>query len=562
VVAKMNPMAWIPNIIILCFVMAQASSQQPTAEQARAVPPSRQASQVAVIDVTGPIDRVTEQSIRRRALLAIDEGADVLVLELDTPGGDLEATLDICRFIKQESKSRTGAWVHAEAYSAGAIIALATDGVVMASGARMGDAAPIQGSPITGILQLPATERAKIESPVLAEVVDSARRNGYDEKLVQSMVSVRFALWELEEIDGPGRIFVDANEYRRIYGESPPLDRGRGSMPTTPSDAPPLEAETIETIDILQNINPDRPKLGPDDASSWKLRGQVIGDEELLVVNTEEARRMGLSGAVVDNDRELARWYGATRIVRYQESWAESLVRFLTSWPIQAILVGIVVIGFFLEIAAPGTSLFGGAALLALAVLIGAPMLSGMTDWWDILLIFSGLLLIGIEIVLLPGVGVAGVLGAISLIVGLAGVMVTADMGTNEANNQISAAIVAILGACLLGGVGAWWLTRQTGGFWLFNRMILDAQSGQDGTVNATAPEQSASVGRTALAATDLRPSGRIEIDGALRAARSTVGWIDSGSPVRILGEFAGELEVEPLNDRTDDEFTERTETP
>ena len=548
--------------MILCFMLIQAPAAPSGADQAVAVPPSRQASRVAIVDVTGPIDRMTEESIRRRTLLAIEEGADVVILELDTPGGDLEATLDICRFIKQESPSRSGAWVNAEAYSAGAIIALATDDVVMAPGARMGDAAPIQGSPITGILQLPATERAKIESPVLAEVVDSARRNGYDEKLVQSMVSVRFALWELEQIDGPGRLFVDANEYQRIYGKPPPLERGRGSMPVEPSDAPALEPETKQTVDLLQNINQDRPTLGPEDASAWRLVGQVIGDEELLVVNTEEAKRMGLSRAPIKDEAELARWYGAKDVVRYHESWAEGLVRFLTSWPIQAILVGIVVIGFFLEIAAPGTSIFGGAALLALAVLIGAPMLNGMTDWWDILLIFIGLLLIGIEIVLLPGVGVAGVLGAISLVVGLAGVMVTADMGSNEANNQITAAIAAILGASLLGGVGAWWLARQSGGFWLFNRMVLDAQSGQTEPVAATVSAGSELVGRTATAATDLRPSGRIDIDGALRAARSTTGWIDSGSPVRVLGEFAGELEVEPLTDDTRGGSTERTETP
>ena len=63
------------------------------------------------------------------------------------------------------------------------------------------------------------------------------------------------------------------------------------------------------------------------------------------------------------------------------------------------------------------------------------------------------------------------------------------------------------------------------------------------------------------LAATDLRPSGRIDIDGALRAARSTVGWIDSGSPVRILGEFGGELEVEPLGEGAEEDVTGRTET-
>lgn len=514
-----------------------------------AVPPARQAGQVAIIEVTGPIDRITEQTIRRRARLAEQEGADLVLIELDTPGGDLEATLDICRFLKAEFGTRTGAWIAPEAYSAGAIIALATDGVIMSPGSRMGDAAPIRGSPLTGIAQLPATERAKIESPVLAEVVDSARRNGYDEKLVQSMVSVRFALWELAERDSDRRIFVDANEYRRIFGEAPPLDRGRGATPTAPSSDPPLDSETLQTVDLLQEFNPDRPVLGPEDAGEWSLVGQVIGEEELLVVDPEDALRMGLSRATIGTEGELAAWFGSERVVRYDESWAERTTRFLTSWPIQAILVGIVVIGFFLEIAAPGTSIFGGAALLALAVLVGAPLLAGMGDWWSILLIVIGLLLIGIEIVLTPGVGIAGVSGALALVTGLVGAMVTADLGTSQANEQITAAVAAITGAMLLGGAGAWWLARRSGGFWLFNRMILDAQSGAIEGPPAAVMSDAPLDGRSALAATDLRPSGRIEIDGALRAARSTTGWIDRGAGVRILREFAGELEVEPLED-------------
>ena len=66
--------------------------------------------------------------------------------------------------------------------AAGVIIALGTDDIVATPGARLGDAAPI-----TPLGPLPAAERAKIESPLLAEVTDSARAHGHDERLAQGL---------------------------------------------------------------------------------------------------------------------------------------------------------------------------------------------------------------------------------------------------------------------------------------------------------------------------------------------------------------------------------------
>ncbi|MCH2145011.1 MAG: hypothetical protein MK082_07670 [Phycisphaerales bacterium] len=528
---------------------AHACWGTPAAWQEQAVPPGRRADHVAVMEIEGPIDSITKQALQRMTSEAVEEGADLIVLELDTPGGDLEATLEICNFIKQETGIRTRAWVRPEAYSAGAIIALATEGVIMAPGGRMGDAAPIRGVPVAGMLQMPATERAKIEAPVLAEVVDSARRNGYDEKLVQSMVSVRFALWELEAVDGSRRIFVDANEYKRIFGSAPPIDLGRGESPSVPSEEPPLAGETRQEVTLLQDITSERPRLGPEDADQWRLRGQVIGEEGLLVANETDALRMGLSNATIADDDELKRHFGASRLVRHRENWIESTTRFLTSWPIQAILIGIVVIGFLIEIAAPGTSIFGGAALLALALLVGAPMLVGLGEWWDVMLILGGLTLVGVEIVLMPGVGIAGIIGTTSLMVGLVGVMVTADMGTPEANNQITIGVLAVIASLLLGGTGAWWFSRRSGGFWLFNRLVLDTQTGTTTDAPDKADTPSANTGDIGHAATNLRPGGRIEIENTLHAARSTTGWIDAGTRVRVLREFGGELEVEPIED-------------
>ena len=141
------------------------------------VPAYRQAQTVAIITIEGEVDSITASSFKRRLFEASD--ADAIVIELNTPGGGLLPTLQICYEIKNNAPPNTVAWIHPHAFSAGTIIALSCREIIAANNSTFGDAAPI-----SAMGPIPATERAKIESPILAEVVDSARRNHYDEHLV------------------------------------------------------------------------------------------------------------------------------------------------------------------------------------------------------------------------------------------------------------------------------------------------------------------------------------------------------------------------------------------
>ncbi|MFB0986619.1 MAG: hypothetical protein QMB94_09990, partial [Phycisphaerales bacterium] len=48
-----------------------------------------------------------------------------------------------------------------------------------------------------------------------------ARRQGWDEKLVQAFVAVDVELWLIQNRTNGDRLFVDAAEYERIFGELP-----------------------------------------------------------------------------------------------------------------------------------------------------------------------------------------------------------------------------------------------------------------------------------------------------------------------------------------------------
>src|SRR5690606_8242157 len=111
------------------------------------IPAARQAKNVAVITIRGEINALVAQSFTRRLSLAQRAGADAIVVELDTPGGEVPAVLAITTALKSASTGNTVAWINPAAYSGGAVIAWACREIVAAPNASVGDARPIMPDP-------------------------------------------------------------------------------------------------------------------------------------------------------------------------------------------------------------------------------------------------------------------------------------------------------------------------------------------------------------------------------------------------------------------------------
>jgi len=135
---------WTVILCLLAAALLAAGARVPASQGA--IPGERKAEQVAVIPITGAIDDVTLWSLERRLRAAREAGFDAVVLEIDTPGGEVGAMLDICLRIKSDAPSNTVAWIKPKAYSAGTFIALACREIVVAPGSVFGDAAPIASS--------------------------------------------------------------------------------------------------------------------------------------------------------------------------------------------------------------------------------------------------------------------------------------------------------------------------------------------------------------------------------------------------------------------------------
>jgi membrane-bound serine protease (ClpP class) len=533
-----------------------------------AVPAYRQANTVAVLDIEGPIDGITLRSLERRVRQARADGADAIVFDLSTPGGKMDATLDICHLIRTEAPANTVAWINPKAYSAGTIIALACSEIVVAPKSVFGDAAPI--SPFG---PLPPAERAKAEAPLLSDAIGSARANHYDEKLVESFIGVGVELWMIQNKETGERAFVDREEYNRVFGEDPPTDITPVAPPAGLQKKPEVKPlfeqlsgadsggagavnpdEIRRQIEFEQSRPSSRRRLTKADRKDWVLIKQVVSNDRLLVVHPQEAIEYGLAAAVIANDDELKAYFGAQTLKRYPHTWSESLAQFLINPIVRGVLLVIFVICLLIELAAPGVGVFGATAGLSLLIVIGAPWLAGMAQWWEILLIVGGLALIALELFVIPGFGVAGVGGAACLLVGLVGTFVSADLGTPEAQSELVAGITATVTALVAAGIGCWLIFRQIENLPVLGRFILKAEvteaqgpgGGGAGLLEAIGGgEHPLETGSIGVAETDLRPAGRADFDGRLVDVKSVGAYIDRGTRVRVVsvGRFAIEVE-------------------
>jgi len=203
----------------------------------------------AVIPCKKMIDRGLYESIKRRTNEAMAQKAAYLIYEIDTFGGDLYAADSISSYFLHEvnPKVHTIAYVSKKAISAGAMISVSCEDVIMKEKTTIGDCAPVMlGGKLEGV------EREKIESFTRAAFVNAAQANGYPEALLKSMVTRQLEIYRVKNLE--------TSEYEFFETEDLPKDE--------------------ETYDI-------------------ENKELVVKDDELLTLTASDATRYGVARAEV-----------------------------------------------------------------------------------------------------------------------------------------------------------------------------------------------------------------------------------------------------------------------
>jgi membrane-bound serine protease (ClpP class) len=519
-----------PTAILSCAALLVLLGARPSpAGDPPASQPASQPAQpqrAAVIPITDEINDITLNSMKRRVDDARQAGAVVIVFKMDTPGGLVSSALDICTYLKNITDVKTIAWVDPAAYSAGAMIALSCDEVVMSSASKMGDCAPIIISPTEGLKELGGTERAKAESPILKEFRDSAHRRHYDQLMCEAMVRLGYEIWWLENAADGERRFVLKRDKEELMSQ---------------------EGSQWKPVKAIHD-----PVSGTD----IQLRQPVVEDRDLLTLTQTEALAFGFAQAIISNERELRDHYNiAGDIIHFEQNWAEVVADFLSSPFVRMVLMTLIALGVYAEFQAPGHFVGAIVALVALLIFLGAPYLTGLADMWEILLVVLGLALLVVEIFVIPGFGVAGILGIILILVGLIATFVPAEPGPLIVPRMpatwlgLKTGLQVVFGGLALALAGAWLLNKYLphvpGARGLFlspgapAATALASAGGAAAAADVFVPvggtEPLARLGDTGTALTKLRPAGKALINGRRVDVMTQGQMLDEGCPVEVV---------------------------
>lgn len=232
-------------------------------------------------------------------------------------------------------------------------------------------------------------------------------------------------------------------------------------------------------------------------------------------------------------------------IIEYRLSATERIIAFFLNPAVSSILILVITGGIFFELQTPGVGFPLAAAGVALVLYLVPYYLNGLAESWEIAVFVAGLALIALEVFVIPGFGVAGVLG-IACVVGSLIFMMLAndqfDFDFVESTDIVIAATVVLggmVGSVALLFIVGYRFTRTK----MFSRVALQGTQKRD--EGYTSSFYSADLlGQEGIAYTILRPSGRVEIDDEIYDAYTRGEYIEKGEKIVVISQEGTSLKV------------------
>jgi membrane-bound serine protease (ClpP class) len=467
-----------------------------------------------LIKVDDVIEPILEQFVMRQIDRAVGSGVNLIIFEIESPGGLLLSSLNLANAIADlnDKKVRTVAYIPGKALSGAAIIALGCDEIYLTPGGLIGDAGPIE-----------------------------MRAGQQFERAPEKVLSVlREALKTLAERKRrpPGLAMAMADKDLRVF-EVTHRENGQISFMT--------EDEIHESNDL------------------W-IKGRQVpesGQDKLLTLDGRRAHAVHLAEPVVRDFPELKARLGVppeTDIAVSARTWADTLIYVLnTGWATTLLfLVGIMCI--YMELHMP-TGLFGILSCVCFGLFFWSRFLGGTAGWLEVVLFLLGAGCLAVEIFVIPGFGVFGISGIVLCTFSLILASQTFVIPASTADMRELAKSVGTLSGALVGTVVlAALVSRYLPSIPIFNAMILTppgAELGIEGPrlrpdlaagpVNPVLERNQALVGKQGKSLTVLRPAGKAQFGDEFMDVISEGPFISVGRAIEVVSVSGNRVVVREL---------------
>ncbi|MEE9117154.1 MAG: NfeD family protein [Calditrichia bacterium] len=272
-------------------------------------------------------------------------------------------------------------------------------------------------------------------------------------------------------------------------------------------------------------------EIDGDSVEVTDLEGRKEG--KLITLTTELAKKYKIADGDAETIDELLAELGfAGAVVKSTKAnWSEAIVRFLTNPVVASLLMTFGFLGILFELQQPGWGVSGTIGAVCLALALGSGYIAELASATDLLIVFLGVLLLLIEMIVIPGFGIAGIGGIGLIIFGLYRLLLPdVPVGEEVTDMAMFGLTIGIIGG-LVGLVLLFRLMTKTK-FWkkLATPDVQDHERGYDTSLGLEDM-----VGREGVADSDLHPSGWVILGNKRIFVVSEGTFIEDGEKVKII---------------------------
>jgi membrane-bound serine protease (ClpP class) len=452
-----------------------------------------------------------------------------IILELNTPGGEVFASQQISDALK-EMDTNYGipvvAYINNWAVSAGAMLTYSCRFVVITKDATLGAAEPVLPTQGGGI----QTASEKINSALRTDFANRAEFYGRNGLIARAMVDKSMVV-----VMRHGKIIkLESNdEIRRVGHDPDEIITSEGKLLT-------LDAKSIMRYGVADIM------VQPQSVEA--------------ITKVEQSRGKWPAAKSLLFSHDFFKAIPQAFISSYQMDWQLSFMVFLASPAIASLLFMGFLMGAYMELSSPGFGVPGIISAICIFFIILSSFSLQAVGWLEVIMIMVGLSLLAVELLVLPGFGVAGIAGIILCIAGLFTVMIPGigsvdfDFTTdtfNAAGYYVIKRFAWLCSAFVFSIIGMIVMARYvTPRLYLLSKIVLlGEQNASEGFVAGALKEDMPDLGKKGVVASTLRPAGKILIEGEMFDAMSNGVFLEKGTKIIVVKVAGSKIIVEEQRD-------------
>jgi membrane-bound serine protease (ClpP class) len=457
-----------------------------------------------VIAINNVVGKQLADFIARETQRAISDGVNMIIYEIDSPGGDKLQAQQVATQIAEldPAKVTTVAWIPREATQAGTLAAFSCDRIFLGDDATIGNVDLKAMRLNNGHRLQPAEDLdADDQQKLLTVIASISKRKNRSLSLLQAMA------------DSTKPVFVVTQK-----------ESGRVAW-----------------------MNDDEIAAQPDE---W-VKGDAIPEARggnLLVLNAKRAHELGIAESPCHDMEQLRTRLGiseTTDLRPVAKTWVDNLVTALNSRWGGFLLVTIGIIFIYLELHMPaGLYLIG--AITSFSLFFWSRFLGGSAGGLELTLFILGMVLLGVEFFVIPGFGVFGVTGILMTVASLVMASNTfSGMSATEGFEQSMNSLGSLAAALMVVIAVAVVMNRFLPSIPFVNRLILTPPGymqnhGEGVMLDPSLQSQPVSVGPVAVGtigvtASSLRPTGKAMFGDKYLDVVSDGAYIDHGTKIEVI---------------------------